>query len=383
MEKTSQESEPSSHQASLDMARSLLSEGASVEDVMAKSGLSKPACLGLKGSLVKASKRLKATSKPTEAETKPQIQIQAENKPQLEEDIPEPETQQIRSGSVLLEPGDVEAIRNMIPKSHQSTFIAHIDLASKRQNQAYRNDGHGSLHYEDAESELDREMARFVKAKRYQLIMNEGKTDTKHEGYGLKDVLSLAEFLGKRESSGVNPLEVYRLGRIDEGKVQAQVSNANNPTPKNEYDLKLESVRQEGQIENKKLEWEMQKYAEGKQDSREIYGVLKEVIKGPVENLTRSLGGAAADKIRGMGPKAPQIVDILCPGCGKMFKADGNSNVIICGHCGAQLQKQGSPPPQQPQPTQEPEPLAKPPEIETPETQKTETNQAVQGTPGA
>jgi hypothetical protein len=69
-----------------ELARTMLKEGASIEDVMSETTLTKPAILGLKGALAKANKRLVHASKPayepanpTEAETKPESAIQAES----------------------------------------------------------------------------------------------------------------------------------------------------------------------------------------------------------------------------------------------------------------------------------------------------------------
>jgi len=205
----------------------------------------------------------------------------------------------------------------------------------------------------------------------------------KHGNLGFKDVLPLAEFLAKQNrSEGPSQLDLYRAGRMDESKVQAQVSNANNPTPKNEYDLKLESVRQEGQIQNRQLEWEMQKYSEGKADTREIYGLAKEVIKGPVETLIKGLGGAAADRIRGH-VEPPKVISISCPGCHKPFNVVEGSRQVVCPGCNAvlQLNQPSKAPPEQPQPNPIPE---------TPQQQETETpietetpNEAAKPSPGA
>jgi DNA-directed RNA polymerase subunit RPC12/RpoP len=203
-----------------------------------------------------------------------------------------------------------------------------------------RNDGHGSQpYYEDAESELDREMAKYVKAKRYSMIMGEGKTEAK-EDKGIEILLKAIEVVQKMtpqhgksdveqllEATAINLL---KKGTAPEGEV-------------NDHSLKLEEMKEPHEIDLLRLQWEMSKYKDEKQSAAQTIQAIKEILGGSVGEVIKIFGNAGAERVRAMGSRTPKIVEIQCPGCGKMFKADGNSNVIICGHCGSQLLKQGQP----------------------------------------
>jgi len=138
-----------------------------------------------------------------------------------------------------------------------------------------------------------------------------------------------------------------------------------NPSGESELTLKKEEMRQTHDVEMAKLDWEKDKWAEEKESNKEIYGIIREAIKGPVSDLTKNLGGAAADRLRaGHGQPPPQIQTITCPGCNKPFPAIAGAPQVVCPSCGAILGLTQQPPPQPPVPPQTQEP---PPPTEAPQ----------------
>jgi len=375
------ETEPSSHQASLDMARSLLSEGASVEDVMAKSGLSKPACLGLKGSLVKASKRLKATSKPTEAETKQQIQIQAENKPQENKTIP-------FSGAVKVPPKLWDELDELDKKNLKGWKANVLTWNEMEKEQVQRNDGHGVPSYGSGDDDLKRakahlyesmaeteEMDRLddMKQRRYD---RHTKTETKENPYEklFLEIIAKTIINNKGEQLGIK--ELVELSKLFAGSsmketiglvdyIQHSQREGQNVTL-NDIALKLEEMKQNAALEDKKLNWEMAKWerqeAKGDQTMELIKEGLKTVSGGPIGEAIKSIGAGAADRVRG-GPKVA-MVDVQCPNCKNKFRANRDLAQVMCLNCGVTLQR---PPELQPQ-TQEPQPQ-QPSETQEPQTE--------------
>lgn len=147
-----------------------------------------------------------------------------------------------------------------------------------------------------------------------------------------------------------------------------------NPSGESELTLKKEEMRQTHDVEMAKLDWEKDKWAEEKESNKEIYGIIRETIKGPVSDLTKSLGGAAAERIRGgHGQPSPQIQTITCPSCNKPFNVVAGSPQVVCPSCNAVLglglqqqlppQQTQSPQTQEPTPpTEAPHPVAEQPE---------------------
>lgn len=338
-------------------ARSLLQAGTSIEEVVAKTTLSKPAVLGLKGAMVKAEKRLLRAVKPTNeakanSNSKPQIENQAETKPE-EEPKPTPQSQ-VTSPFIHLDTQSAIAFRETLPKAQQKLFDGYLSIGEQKwQTQFQRNDGHGPSHYvSTTNNPLVEKLYQIAEAReiRDALGLNRDELKKKDEGFSLKDVLSLAEFLSKRDQpTGPGPLEIYRLARADESQIQQKLVNANNPTPANEYSLKLTEVQQLGELERDRLHWEMQKHHEAREDQREstgqIFGIIKEAVKGPVGDLTRAVGSAAARRIEGGG--GAKTSKAQCPICQGTFPVNPLLKEIQCPLCGAKLSPQ---PPQQPQP---------------------------------
>jgi len=183
-----------------------------------------------------------------------------------------------------------------------------------------------------------------------------------------KDIMEMR--MKEIESRIVNPMDYIK--HIKEAAKDLGLSTGQ----KTELDLKLAEMAQTERIEDKKLNWEMTKYQEEKESNKEIYGIIREAIKGPVSDLTKNLGGAAADRLRaGGGQPAPKIQTITCPGCNKPFPAIAGAPQVVCPSCGAVLGLTQQPPPQPPVPPQTQEP---PPPTEAP---PTVTEQPPESTP--
>jgi hypothetical protein len=283
----------------------------------------------------------------------------------LESDLPEENTSFpnepvdfLSDTELRMEEGNLKRKNNVLRLRAKNALLTYAasNPGAYIQSQNW-NGGHGNPR-QDSEITKLREEIRDLK----QSIQNQGT--------GKLVLESIATgFNMAPKSSGRDPMEYLMAGNNLRESVEKNVqSQYSHGVEKNMIDLKLAEMGQLERIENKKIDLTEKRHDEAIEERNQIYGIVKEAIKGPVETLTRSLGSAAADKIRGI-PKAPQIVDVTCPACSRVFKADGDARVLICGFCGAQLQKQGSPPPQQPQPipeTPQPQQPSEPQNIEQP-----------------
>ena len=161
---------------------------------------------------------------------------------------------------------------------------------------------------------------------------------------------------------------------------------------KSEIDLKLAEMGQLERLETRKLDWEMQKHQEDKDGEKELYALIGKAIDGPVADLTKSLGGAAAKRIESGTQKNrnnqnsnnPQLTQIPCPQCNKPFSIITGAQQVVCPNpeCNAILGLQQSPPPQQAQPppiqTQEQQPSEAVQQTEQPEQKPAEAPEPVQ-----
>jgi len=123
-----------------------------------------------------------------------------------------------------------------------------------------------------------------------------------------------------------------------------------DPSAANEYTLKKLEMEQNERVEDKKLGWEMQKHQEEKESEKQLYTLIGKAIDGPVAEITRSLGGAAARRIESgttKNPNNPQLTQTSCPQCNKPFQIITGSQQVVCPHCSSILGLQQSPPPQQ------------------------------------
>lgn len=147
---------------------------------------------------------------------------------------------------------------------------------------------------------------------------------------------------------------------------------------KSELDLKILEMQQNERSDNRKLDWEIQRHQEDKEGEKQLYGLIGKAIDGPIADLTKNLGSAAARRIGGVAnnkpaqtnssnPNLPPVIQIPCPSCGKQFGVIAGSPQVACPFCSAVLalaptQQSEAPPAQQPEtPPVQPAPEAQQP----------------------
>ena len=264
----------------------------------------------------------------------------------------------------------------------RSAWLDYIRQNPSAYLSTMQNDGHGTTREREDIRELKEQIKELARA-----IQNPNPLQWAKLGV---DAWT-SGFNAAPKGSGRDPIELVMAGNQLRESVEKNVqSQYSHGVEKNMIDLKLAEMAQLERVENKKIDLTEKRHDEAIEERNQIYGIAKEVIKGPVETVIRTLGGAAADKIRGHG-EPPQLQDIVCPSCGKSFPIVSGSKTIVCPACRAVMgltqppKAEAEQPPPQPNPipqteAQEPEPLAKPIPQEQP---SQETPQAVQGTPGA
>ena len=146
-----------------------------------------------------------------------------------------------------------------------------------------------------------------------------------------------------------------------------------------EIDLKLAEMAQTERLEGRKLDWEVQKHGEDKEDMKEIYGLIGKAIDGPISDFTKGVGAATAKRIESGAKKGstPQIMQIPCPACHQSFDAIAGAPQVICPHCKSVLALQTQAPEQLAQPAPPQETQAQPSETQQP----TEASQPAQEQP--
>lgn len=129
-----------------------------------------------------------------------------------------------------------------------------------------------------------------------------------------------------------------------------------------ELDLKLEEMRENREIDMKRLDWEQEKYKLEADADVAKWEQIGKILQGPIGQAIQGIGNAGADRVRGAGAgkgkvgKQPTAIQTQCPNCQHVIYVDAEADTAICGQCGAILQKQGAvQPPQQAQAPQ-PEP---------------------------
>jgi len=184
-----------------------------------------------------------------------------------------------------------------------------------------------------------------------------------------------------------------RMNQI-EGKITAQVSPQEyikqisesakalgfSSAGRSELDLKILEMQQNERLDNRKLDWEIEKHGEDKEGEKQLYGLIGKAIDGPIADFTKNLGAAAARRLDAGGgaknPNTPQITQVPCPSCGKTFPIIAGSQQVVCPSCNAVLALQQTPPPQVQSPTtqtqEQPSPTQPPAEASQPEQQPTQ-----------
>lgn len=129
----------------------------------------------------------------------------------------------------------------------------------------------------------------------------------------------------------------------------------------NELDLKLEQMREDREVDLKRLDWEQEKWKMESEADMQKWTQIGKILEGPLGDVIKSFGNAGADRVRGNRPATPsnstgkqiKAVQTQCPSCGEAIYVDAEADTALCGKCGAILQKQGGAVPAPPVP-QEP-----------------------------
>lgn len=112
----------------------------------------------------------------------------------------------------------------------------------------------------------------------------------------------------------------------------------------NELDLRLEEMRENREVDMKRLDWEQRKWELEQENDTSKWEQITHLLEGPLGDVIKSFGNAGADRVRGapkISGRAPKPVQTQCPNCAKATFVDANSDTAVCGNCGAILAKQG------------------------------------------
>lgn len=147
-----------------------------------------------------------------------------------------------------------------------------------------------------------------------------------------------------------------------------------------EIDIKLEEMRESRDLDNKRLEWEQEKYKLENEADLHKWEQIGRILQGPVGDVIKNVGNAGADRVRGKGgnakggQKMPKPTQTQCPNCQHVIFVDADAESAVCGSCGAILQRQASsqPQPVQPTPQPTPQPQAAPAPETAPESEESE-----------
>lgn len=137
----------------------------------------------------------------------------------------------------------------------------------------------------------------------------------------------------------------------------------------NELDLRLEEMRENREVDMKRLDWEQKKWELEQENDSNKWEQITHLLEGPLGDVIKSFGNAGADRVRGattkLGGKMPKPVQTQCPNCSKPIYVDANADSAVCGNCGAILQKQATSPSPTPSPMP-PQPAPEPTHVEAP-----------------
>lgn len=114
---------------------------------------------------------------------------------------------------------------------------------------------------------------------------------------------------------------------------------------RSEIDLKLEEMRENKEIDMKRLDWEQEKWKMEQEADQNKWEQISKILSGPLGQAVQGIGNAGADRLRGgrgnPAAQAPKVVQTQCPNCGNRIFVDAEADTAICGNCGAILQKSG------------------------------------------
>jgi len=147
------------------------------------------------------------------------------------------------------------------------------------------------------------------------------------------------------ESKIVNPADYIKS--VKEFAKDLGMSSGLDPT----IQLKLADMAQVERFETLKIQDAREARAEKRQDEKEgtdrVVDLIKTAVQGPIADLTKSLGGAAATRIASGGRNTsvsqgettgPPLTQITCPKCSKPFDIITGSAMVLCPNCRTALQ---------------------------------------------
>jgi ribosomal protein L37AE/L43A len=277
--------------------------------------------------------------KDVELKNKSEVDQEPDKSQILESIFPETEPQIPRG--FTLAPSLTSAQWSELSKLSKNQLIALAgEYKASLQSQALSRRGNGdSQHYPSdgsasAESAFWIEMAKTERVERA-LRIRDRYSDKKGEyPADVKSLLELFRFLTPKQA---NELEIYLAGRQDEQKnLQTAVRTAET----NMLDIKLEELRQNAEMDNRKIDWEIEKWKVDKTEDNRKWELVSRALEGPIGQAIQSVGTAGAERIAHR--KQPKIAQIACPNCQKSVYIDENAKIVVCGACGAHLSKQVS-----------------------------------------
>lgn len=109
-----------------------------------------------------------------------------------------------------------------------------------------------------------------------------------------------------------------------------------------EIALRLEAMKQSERQDDRKLNWEMEKYKMEKESTGQLIEGVKGIFQGPVGKAIEAIGGGAADRVRGgaKGQEGAKIVKAKCPNCSSTFDVNASLDSVQCPMCGSTLSKE-------------------------------------------
>jgi rubrerythrin len=158
------------------------------------------------------------------------------------------------------------------------------------------------------------------------------------------DIIKIAVDLSKGGSGTPNILEVYRAGKTDE---QKSYSNAIRTAETNANDIALEEIKQNADLSNKRLLWEIKQYESKEAHDLKLIETAKEIVQPLLGEGLKIAGGFAKNK---MAATSATNTNSVCPACNKPFYVDPSQEQVQCPNCNAVLSKN---PPSQEQPSTE------------------------------
>lgn len=234
------------------------------------------------------------------------------------------------------------AFRESLPKPQQKLLDGYTSLGQKTWEQQNRNNGdhnngHGYSLGNDAEQEVEHELAKLIKAKRIKMLMTEDTPPKNADSLGVREVIDIFKLLGgSQKGTEKSPVDYVLAGAEMRANIEKTVQTHSAAT--NEYDLKKTDMEQNERLDNRKQDWEEKKWQEEQGATGKVIEQVKGILEGPIGKVIGSIGEAAKDKYLGQGSKIP-TVDAQCPNCSNKFKANPELDPIQCPKCGVLLQK--------------------------------------------